>query len=215
MNEITTQPEILFSSVTGLGAFLPRPGYEKMICSVYSFHPTLYLGYPGLIPKISSEAAKKAINNLPVGKAISDVQLLHDSDFILRCHFGEFWPIMSLCSAVFESFTEGGRFLRQNRHTFFTQETIQEWIGNIPRLKKQITPAVIMRIVVAEKIVNGHTTLLLSDLDTKPFDNMIGNPTAAKKKAKEILISDNFKKIQKRMLEKELNAFLIALRLFI
>lgn len=214
MNEISTKPEILFSAITGPGVFLPRPGYEKIVCSVYSYHPTIYMGYPGLVPKINNATAKKVIQDIPiVGKAISDVRILHDSDFILRCHFGEFWMIMALCSPIFESFTEGGRFLRQYRHTFFSKETLEEWLTTIPRFKKDVNPEVVMRILVAEKIVSGGNNMLTSDLQKESFDILLGNPQLAKKRAQSILTSTGFKNIQGRMGEKELNEFLIAIRL--
>jgi hypothetical protein len=215
MNEISTQPEILFTALTGPGTFFSRPGYEKIVCSVYSYHPTLYLGYPGLIPKIDNAAAKKTLTNVPIiGKHISDIRIVHDSDFILRCHFGEFWLVMALCSGVFEAFTEGGKFLRQSRHLFFSQETIQEWMI-VPHLKKNINPEVALKILVAEKIVSGNTSIQVNDLDMKSFDEIIGSPSTARKRADAVIASSGFKALQKRMSEKEINALLIAIRLFI
>lgn len=199
---------------------MPRSGQKKIICSVYSFHPTLYLGYPGLIPKIKSDAAKKAVEAIPIiGKSVDDVMLLHDSDFILRCHFGDFWPVMALCSGVYEPFTEGGRFLRQHRHIFFTKDTVQEWVSDIPRLRKQATVDVAIRILTAEKIVGGGTSFILSSLDMDSIDSMVGNPGIIRRRAEKVMDAiDNppaGKNLQPRMTDKELNALLISTRLFL
>lgn len=216
MNQVSSKPEVLFTALTGPGTFVEGRNYRKLVCSTYSFHPTMYLGYPGLIPKISEEQVKKSIEGLPfIGKAISDVMLFHDSDFVLRCYFGDFWPLMALCSGVYEPFTEGGKFLRQNRHLFFSSDTIKDWLSDLPRLKKNVDIDVVLKLLVAEKIVGGATSISFSSLDTKTIDALVGNPKDVKEKAAAILSSTNMKNIQTRMSDKELNSLLISIRLLL
>ncbi len=216
MNQVSTKPEILFTALTGPGALIQRPGYKKIVCSTYSFHPTMYLGYPGLIPKISEEQIKKSVEELPfIGKAIDDVMVFHDSDFILRCYFGDFWPLMALCSSIHESFTEGGKFLRQNRHLFFSSNSVREWLSDLPYFKKSATIDVVLRVLISEKIVGGCTSVLPTSLDMTMVDSLLGNPKALREKAATILASKGIKDIQPRMSDKELNSLLISIRLLL